>query len=493
MIKVVSISFSYHDKPLFTQASFSIGKNQVVGLVGPNGAGKSTLFSLLAQKELPEEGKIIVEGNIEMVPQEIKHNPIMEGSLTIRKYIDKNNSKQDFEIRKILDGLELEKLNLDNPPQNLSGGQKTKLAICRALILEPDILLLDEPTNFLDIAGKKWVMNFLSRYPKTVILISHDLKLLDQSITKVLAINTFDKKIEEYTGNYTKFQKLKKEKDDLLKRQIINEQKHISRMKEGLLKMARFTSAKGVRQRTMLKHRIEKLEQNLPALPKEIQKIKITLPTPAHIGELPLIIENVSKSFGNLQVLSEVSFYVRRGERIALIGPNGAGKSTLIKIALGLINPDSGNVVRNEKLQIGYYSQEFETLNMDRTLIDEIEEVACVSEITARKVLGKFMFSGSKVYQKIMTLSGGEKTRLSIALLLLHNYNLLVLDEPTTYLDVMSQRVILDALKIYTGTMIIVSHTKEFITELEPTRALFLPQNKIKYWEKEMAESVGEI
>ena len=264
MIKASNISFAYGDKPIFVKASFMIGNNQKIGLVGPNGAGKSTLFNLISQTELPEDGDLVVEGIVELVPQEVKRDPTLEYAPSIRSYIDPGMQFEDFELNKILEGLEASDLGLDKKPLNLSGGQKTKLAIARALLLEPDILLLDEPTNFLDTAGKKWVMNFLASYPKTLIVISHDLALLNKAIDKVISLNTHTHAIDEYTGNYENYVKLKKQKDELLKRQIQNEQKHIARMKESLFNIVRFTSAKGVRQRTMLDRRIERLETNLP-------------------------------------------------------------------------------------------------------------------------------------------------------------------------------------------------------------------------------------
>ncbi|NMC36309.1 ABC-F family ATP-binding cassette domain-containing protein [Candidatus Beckwithbacteria bacterium] len=493
MISVKDLSFSYREKPIFIKANCMVGNCQKVGLVGPNGAGKSTLFNLLMGREFPEEGTVTVQGSVELVSQEVKRDKILEGSSTIRNYLDSKYQYQNAELKKMLVGLEMADIDLEKPPHKLSGGQKTKLAIIRALLLEPDILLLDEPTNFLDIAGKKWIMNFLAHYPKTILLVSHDLNLLDQAIDKVIAIDIHKHTLEEYKGNYSNFVKRKKERDDLLKRQILNEQKHIARMKEGLQKMARFKTDRGVKQRTQLKRRIEKLETSLPDLPQEVQQIKLNLPEPSHVGAMPIMIRGVSKSFGTTVVLDNVSLSIAKGERIALIGPNGAGKSTLIKIALGLLTPDSGEIIKNNNLDIGYYSQEFEVLDMDKNLFEIAQEQAHLSEGKIRSVLGKFMFSQSKVFQKIETLSGGEKTRLAIALILLKQHNLLILDEPTTYLDVMSQRVILEALKKYQGAMLFVSHTPEFVEGLQPSRALLLPQNKIRYWEKELATLAGEI
>ena len=492
MIRATDISFSYTDIPLYS-GSFSVVDGQKVGVVGPNGAGKSTLFKLIMKMEPVDRGKLLVEGTIGYVPQEIKRDPEMEKAFDIRSYIDPYSRKHDFELRKMLDGLELEALLLEGTLMHLSGGQKTRLALARALLMEPEILLLDEPTNFLDKEGKKWVMNFLSQYPNTLLLISHDLKLMDNYIDKVIALSPLEKTIEEYIGNYTNYIKVKKQKEDLLKRQILNEQKHIKHMKEGLIKMARFTSEKGVRARIRLKRRVEKLEANLPEMPKELRRIRFKLLEPAWIGEMPIMAKHISKSYGEEPILEDVSLSIRRYERIALIGPNGVGKSTLIKILMGILPPDEGSIIPDEKLKIGYYSQEFENFDMELTIMETVQKQTNLGEGYTRPLLARFLFSGDKVYQKVGSLSGGEKTRLSIVLLLLKDYNMLILDEPTTYLDMLSQRVLLEALKQYKGTLLIVSHTEEFIQELKPSRALILPENKIVPWSDDWLEEVSLI
>lgn len=493
MIKATKFSYMYTDVPIFDEASFSVGKGMKVGVVGQNGAGKSTLFNLIAKKDNVDSGTIVIEGSVALVPQEVKRDPELEKANSIKEYIDPQHKKEEFELLTMLRGLELGELDLGVVPRKLSGGQKTKLALARALILEPDILLLDEPTNFMDIQGKQWMMNFLSTYAKTLLLISHDLKLMDHAIDKVIFLNPWTKKTEEFSGNYSKFQELKKEQEERLKRQIITEQKHLKRMKESLIKMARYSSDKGVRQRTQLKKRIQRIEESLPDLPREVRSIKLKLPEPTWIGELPIRLHSISKSFGEKNVLENVSFSVRRHDRIALIGPNGAGKSTLIKILVGLLQPDAGEIIKDETLRIGYYSQEFETFDMSQTLIDTVRKASTLEDRIIRPLLGRFLFSGNKVFQKVETLSGGEKTRLAIALLLVNNYNLLVLDEPTTYLDVLSQRVILEALKEYKGTLLLVSHTEDFIKELQPTKALLLPQNRFAPWSEELLGKVAEI
>ncbi len=490
MIQVKNVSFN-HLRPIFKDISFTVGAGQKVGLAGPNGAGKSTLFNLLTRTELPHEGDIETEGSIVLVPQEVKRDPLLEKSQTAREYLDEEYIHDDKQIIDMLRGLELSEIELYASPHNLSGGQKTKLAIARALLHTPDILLLDEPTNFLDTKGKLWVMNFLSNYPKTLILVSHDLELLDKSIDKVIVINPTTGKVEEYKGNYTQYIKLKAQHDAHLVRQITNEAKHIKRMEKSLVGLMSRKSEKGVRQRVQLQKRIERIKEALPPLPKEARRIQISLPTPQPLSDMPVKIVKIKKSFHDKLIFKDLSLSINRGERIALVGPNGAGKSTLIKIIMDTLKPDEGEVIRNEKLKVGYYSQEFETFDFKQTLIDLIAERGSMPHEKIRGFLAAFLFNGTKPFQTIGSLSGGEKTRLSIATLLLENYNLLVLDEPTTYLDVVSQRVILEALKKYTGAILIVSHTEDFIKELKPSRALLLPENKLTTWSDDLLDKVS--
>ncbi|MFA5026132.1 MAG: ABC-F family ATP-binding cassette domain-containing protein [Candidatus Shapirobacteria bacterium] len=486
MISVRDLFYSYGKEPIFSGAEFFLGKGQKAGLVGANGAGKSTLFKLITGEENPDDGRVEVSGKIILVPQEVKRDSEMENAKTIRDYLTKSTfagkatvGKEDYELLRIISKLELAQFSLDSPPTNLSGGQKTKLAIARALVQEPEVLLLDEPTNFLDTEGKKWVMSFLGRYPNTLMVVSHDLNLLDTKIDKILEINSQTKKIDEYTGNYSGYVKLKAEKEELLVRQIHVQERHIVQMKKGWLKMSHVKSSKGIRQKLQLEKRIVKMEESLPQMPPEAKKIKIKLPEPSWVGEMPIMAEGLCKAYGPKKVLVNVSFDIKRGERIALLGPNGAGKSTLIKILMGKLVPDEGEIVRDEKLDIGYYSQEFDTFDFDKTLLETVKDKCSLTEGVIRSQLGRFMFSGEMVFQKVGSLSGGEKTRLSIALLLVQSFNMLILDEPTTYLDVLSQRLILEALKGYQGAMLVVSHTPEFIEELKPNRKFLLPENKM--------------
>ncbi len=488
MINAKNISYSYSRHDVYKDSSFSIQKGETVALVGPNGAGKSTLFKLLMSEDHVTQGKLEIIGKVGYVPQEIKHDPVLESAEDIKMYLDPEIKKEEWELSVMLHSLEVG-AELDVKPSTLSGGQRTKLALLRAILDEPDILLLDEPTNFLDKEGKEWIMEFLSDYPNTLIVISHDINLLDNHIDKVMAINPYTKKIEEYRGNYTKYQRLKENADEALKKKFENDQKEISRMKRSLHVMARMSSEKGARARSNVQTRIERIKEALPELPPEIRNIKFVLPDPIHIGEIPVSAKNISKSYGDEVILSDVSLSIRRGERIALFGPNGAGKSTFIKILMGSLEPDTGEVIRDKELHVGYYSQEFETFDFTKTILQTVEEQCDLPMDKIRPILSKFNFPGLKIHQTIGSLSGGEKTRLSIALLMLQNYNLLILDEPTTYLDMQSQKVILEALKSYKGAMLFVSHTQEFVEGLTPNRVLSLPENRVEHWMPSVKET----
>ncbi|HWY78933.1 MAG TPA: ABC-F family ATP-binding cassette domain-containing protein [Candidatus Sulfotelmatobacter sp.] len=481
MIIAKNISYGYSRLTVYEESNFSIIKGELVGLVGPNGAGKSTLFKLLKGEEHTATGLLEIRGKVGYVPQEVKHDPELESAVDIQSYIDPEMKKEMYELMIMLESLEVN-AELDSKPKILSGGQRTKLAILRAIIQEPDILLLDEPTNFLDTEGKRWIMEFLSDYPNTLIVISHDINLLDQHIDKIIAINPHTKRIEEYKGNYSKYVKLKGNNDAMLKKKFENDQKEISRMKKSLQNMASGATKKGARARANVQTRIDRIKDKLPELPKEIKDIKFTLPDPQRTSEIPLQAKNISISFEGDTILSDVSLSIKRGERIALYGPNGAGKSTFIKILMGRLHPDTGEIICDPQLHIGYYSQEFETFDFTKTIIEMVEEHCNLPMSQILPILGSFNFQRQRIYQKVGTLSGGEKTRLSIAMLMLQNYNLLILDEPTTYLDMVSQRTILEALKSYKGAMLFVSHTEEFVEGLSPSRIMLLPENKIKYW-----------
>ena len=493
MITVNGLTFSYGAEYVFHDATFSIGNNQKVGLIGPNGAGKSTLFRLLVGKEETEHGMISTRGTIGYVPQEVKSDPHIEAAASVLDYIDPHHTHEEFALKRLLAGLELPHVLLTDEPKKASDGQKTKLALARALLLEPDILLLDEPTNFMDKAGKKFVMDFLATYPKTLLVISHDLKLLDTHIDKILSINTQFHTIETYAGTYSEALKIKREADELLKRSIKSKQAHIRQMETALPKLYKFTSKKGVRARVRQQERIRREREKLPPMPQELKSFKLSLPTPPRSGEIPLMVSHIDKSFGEKHVLCDINMTIRRHEKMVIIGPNGAGKSTLIKIVMGIIQPDNGTVILNEAVKIGYYSQEFDVMDPEKSVLETVVDEGEITEQESRKFLGRFLFTHEQNGQSVRSLSGGEKTRLSVACLVLRANNLLILDEPTTYLDPMSQRIILEALKKYQGTLLLVSHSEDFVRELKPDKAFIMRDRKTVFWSDELLDEVGDV
>lgn len=485
-IRATNISFSYGEKPLLVEANFRIEDGQKVGLVGENGTGKSTLLKLFTGELYPDEGDLKITGTMELVPQEVKRDPILDKAKSIMEYVNPDGIIEEHQIRKLFAGLGVGEVDMDSPPQGYSGGVKTKFALARAILKEPDTLLLDEPTNFMDIEGKKWVMGLLAQYPKTLILISHDMALMDKAIDRVMYVNKHKHIIEEYKGNYTQYKKLQKEAENLFKKQVHGQQKAIDKLEHAMKVI-------GVEARIVMKKRIARLKDVLPELPPEVRSIKIQLPEPARSGDILVTARAISKSYESLKVINNLNFSIRRGEKIAMLGPNGVGKSTLIKLLIGEIKPDSGVVEWNPMNKLGYYSQEFENFDMERSVLNLFSEKCQRMELFCRPFLGKFGFAANKVHQKVGTLSGGEKTRLSIAMLCSTDANFLILDEPTTYLDIMSQRVILEALKTYKGTMIIVSHTEEFIKELKPDKVFLMPEAKMDFWRDDYGEMVGSI
>lgn len=485
-IRATNISFSYGEKPLLIDANFRIEDGQKVGLVGENGTGKSTLLKLFTGEEFVDEGDLQVTGSIELVPQEVKRDPILDKAKSVMEYVNPEGIIEEHQIRKLFAGLGVGEIDLDSPPHGYSGGVKTKFALARALFKEPDILLLDEPTNFMDLEGKMWVMGLLAQYPKTLILISHDMGLMDKAIDRVMYVNKHKHIIEEYKGNYSQYIKLQKEAENLFKKQVHGQQRTINKLEHAMKVI-------GVEARIVMKKRIARLKDVLPELPPEVRSIKIQLPEPARSGDILVTARSISKSYDSLQVIKNLNFSIRRGEKIAMLGPNGVGKSTLIKLLIGQIEPDDGVVEWNPMNKLGYYSQEFENFDMEKSVLQLFGDKCERMESFCRPFLGKFGFAANKVHQKVGTLSGGEKTRLAIAMLCSTDANILILDEPTTYLDIMSQRVILEALKTYKGTMIIVSHTEEFIKELKPDKVFLLPEAKMDYWRDDYGEQVGEV
>ncbi|MDY0097451.1 MAG: ABC-F family ATP-binding cassette domain-containing protein, partial [Candidatus Dojkabacteria bacterium] len=408
--------------------------------------------------------------------------------------IERGLNVEEWEINKLLNYMNMQGKDTDSLLSQLSGGQKIKVELIKILLERADLLILDEPTNFLDIPTAQWLMSFLVNYPKAVLVVSHDLRLMNKGISKIWYLNDIKHNVEVYKGNYDAFLKQIALKDELLAKTLKTQEKKVKRM---------FEYAKTLSSRGMTKEKMKgakKLElarkekEKMIKLSKELiksKKMKISIPTPYHCGRNILEVENIRKEYiKGIPVLRSVTFEMERGEKISIIGKNGAGKTTLLKILAGRMRQTKGRYKWGKGVVIGYYSQEYEDLDYEKTVLENISRLDW-GDIDRRSFLGRFLITGDMVEQKIKTLSGGEKTRLALAKLFASRSNVLLLDEPTTYLDPDSQKILLSALKEYKGTVLIVSHQPEFVRELNMDKVLLMPEEKYAYFKEEYIERVG--
>ncbi|HEX2350908.1 MAG TPA: ABC-F family ATP-binding cassette domain-containing protein [Ktedonobacterales bacterium] len=400
----------------------------------------------------------------------------------------------EHQMAELLQGLGLGDVELDRPVTALSGGQKTRLALARTLFATHDLLLLDEPTNHLDGPATLWLMEYLGRYEGTVLLISHDLELLDQAITRVLHLDATGRSVTMYTGNYSSYQRQREESEERAVAEMERKQEKITQL-QTQADWARGKTAKLARKAKVLDHRIERLRDDLPdasALPRRQRIMKLNLPLARQSGRIVFRVERLAKSYGGPPVFQNLSFELERGKRLVVIGRNGAGKTTLLKTLAGMIPPTHGRVELGQMVDIGYYAQEHESLHMHLSLLEEMRLAVAdapvkrsnpPSDTQLRSILGRFLFTGEQAFQKVGSLSGGEKTRLALARLMVGGYNTLLLDEPTNNLDPASRDQVCEALTSYQGTLIIVSHDTDFVEALEPDLALPLAQGHVRYFE----------
>ena len=361
---------------------------------------------------------------------------------------------------------------------SLSGGQKTKLALVRLLFQSPDLMLLDEPTNFLDVEAAGWLMDFLDRYRGALLIISHDLDLLDHSINKVLRLNEFTHKLEEFRGTYSNYLTMTGDALALMERTKAQHEREIARLNKTSQKLRGYGASR-VSQRIAVDKRVATLEKSMPILPQASRRIKIDFPVRHPSGRIVLHANHLAKSYGTKEIFRNISLQIERGQRLVIVGLNGAGKTTLLRTLLGLTPLNAGTVTLDDRVRIGYYAQENEGLDYNNIVLNEATSVLPDDRKRVRGVLGRFLFNGDRVFQQVSTLSGGEKTRLALAKMVLDGPNLLVLDEPTTHLDVLSRTIIGEALGSYRGTIIAVTHDIEFVRYLQPDSMLLMPEGRI--------------
>jgi ATPase subunit of ABC transporter with duplicated ATPase domains len=375
---------------------------------------------------------------------------------------------------------------LEQPVLTMSGGQRRRVELARILFSETDVLLLDEPTNHLDLDAKAWLMAYLATYPGGLLMVSHDLPLLDESITSVLAVS--DGRLEPYRGNYSYYL----EERDRRRQQRIRERKHqdekIARLEEGIRRFKGSTEKMAKRARSW-ETRVERIRSDLVEIERVRRGVVLRFPQPEASGRTPLRAEGLAKAFDHNVVFVDVDVDVDRGERLIIMGLNGAGKTTLLRVLAGVEDPDLGEVEVGHHVSLGYYAQEHEDISGGRTVLEHMREVSGLPDHDLRTVLGHFLLA-DKVEQDSGTLSGGEKTKLALARLVVGRHNVLLLDEPTNNLDPQAKEALLEALLQYEGTLIVVSHDAEFVEQLDPERAILMPEGDTAYFDESMLELV---
>lgn len=513
-----NIKKSFGVNEIIKNASFNIEERERVAIVGINGAGKSTLLKIIMNEETPDDGMVTIakdktigflsqhqdfeldntifnavletKQDIISLEQEIRNLERKMSEVTgtelddlMKTYTNKNHEFELLngyayrsEVTGIIKGLGFTEDDFDKNVRRLSGGQKTRVALCKLLVSSPDIIILDEPTNHLDMKSIEWLETFLINYKGTVIIVSHDRYFLDKIVSKVIDIDQGE--VRTYQGNYSEYAKKKQDFIDARIKQYLNQQAEIKHQEAVITKLKSFNREKSIKRAESREKALEKIDRI--EKPTEINNdIKLTLEPNIESGKDVLTVTNLAKAFGEHQLFSDISFEIKKGERVALIGDNGTGKTTILKMINGILNPDSGEIRLGSKVYPGYYDQEQLNLDPDNTLYDELSNAfPDLTQTQVRNTLASFLFTNDDVFKKISDLSGGEKGRVALAKLMLSECNFLLLDEPTNHLDIDSKEILENVLKSYKGTVFFVSHDRYFINEAA-TRILDLTHKNV--------------
>ena len=463
MLTVSQVSKSLKGRVLFEDVSLQVNRGDRIALVGPNGAGKSTLFSLILGETSPDSGRVALEKNVTIgfLPQE----SASAGTGSVLDLACAGADREhDWEIepkaKRILAGLAFRESDFDRPASALSGGWIMRAHLARLLVMEPDLLLLDEPTNHLDLESLGWLQNHLQSFPGAILVISHDREFLNLLAEAVIEIA--HARLHRYRGNWDSYVAQKAAREEQHLAAYKNQQREIASLQR-FADRFRAKASKASQAQSKLKQ-IERMEK-IDAPLAQGKTIRFRFPQPARSGLRAITLKNVRHAYGGLVVYRDLNFEAERGDRIVLVGPNGAGKSTLLKLLAGVLPVQSGERVLGHNVRVGYFSQHrVEMLNFEQTVLESVLDAPePVPEETARTVLGSFLFRGDDVFKTVGILSGGEKSRLALARLLLYPPNVLLMDEPTTHLDVGSIDALIGALEQYEGTLVFISHDVHFI------------------------------
>jgi ATP-binding cassette subfamily F protein 3 len=506
MIQLSSLSKSFGDRVLLDAVKWQIDDRERVGLCGPNGAGKTTLLKMLAGLDEPDGGQVVKPSGLTIgyLPQDGLHHSGRtlreEAGLAFRTLLDmraeiasledrlgdeavpesehaemlsryselqeefrrREGYSIDLKITTVLRGLGFLPGDMDKPSETFSGGWQMRIALAKLLLGRPGLLLLDEPTNHLDLDARNWLEEYLSGYPHAVILVSHDRFFLDAVVTRITEIGL--RKLTDYTGNYSAYLREREARMERLRQQKRDQDEEVARM-EAFINRFRYQATKAAQ----VQSRIKMLDKVVPIeIPPERKRVRFNFPSCAKSGRTVLDLQGVSKAYGAQRVFDGIKLLIERGDRIALIGPNGVGKSTLMRMLSGVEAPDSGTRTEGHQVVMQYFAQdEAARLDPTRTVYQTLAGDAPIHMVPSiRNILGGFLFSGDDVDKPVRVLSGGERTRLAVARMLLRPSNTLLLDEPTNHLDLDSKDVLLEALEDFGGTLIFVSHDRYFVDKL---------------------------
>lgn len=500
LVQFNNVNKQFMGKQIFEDISFTIDSKDKIGLIGLNGAGKSTIIKIILGVERIDSGNVFVNNNIiigylsqnhdfnnekNTVLEEINSvfhkekeifNKIQKLNTELQFYDDTSNIlkqiealtieyealdgyNSEYKIKKVITGLELNNLE-DTIISELSGGEKTRVTLAKLLLKNPDLLILDEPTNHLDLISIEWLEEYLIKYNKAFLVVSHDRIFLDNICNKIMELE--NKKIYKYNGNFSDFIL---QKELILKGELKRyekEQEKIKKLEEYIERNRAGRMAKQAKGRQKILDRIERMDDPI-FNPK---RMKLTFETKTASGENVLEIKNIAKSFNDKQVLNNINFKLYKGEKVGIIGKNGIGKSTLLKIISGKIKADCGEIITGSRVDMGYYDQDHQNLYPQNTILQEINTSINYTQEYLRSVAGGFLFSSDDVLKQISSLSGGEKVRVSFIKLIQNKPNLLLLDEPTNHLDIYSIEILENAIENYDGSMLLVSHNRHFLNSV---------------------------
>ncbi|MBQ3028330.1 MAG: ABC-F family ATP-binding cassette domain-containing protein [Lachnospiraceae bacterium] len=513
-----NITKSFGDVTILNQVSFHINEREKMAIVGINGAGKSTLLKVIMQELSADSGEVVtakgatigylsqhqdlasdrtvyeemlsVKADLLWTESRIREVELLmkgkEGDALdalLKEYTSlthsfeaQNGYAYKSEVVGVLKGLGFSEEDFTKQIQTLSGGQKTRIALGRLLLTNPDLIMLDEPTNHLDMVSIAWLETYLINYPGAVLIVAHDRYFLDRVVTKVVELDAG--KAQTFTGNYSDYAVKKEQQREILIQHYLNQQKEIKHQEEVIAKLRSFNREKSIKRAESREKMLDKIERI--DKPTEVRsKMKVRLTPHIMSGNDVLTVTGLSKSFGNQKLFSNLNFEIKRGEKVAIIGKNGTGKTTILKIINDLLPADSGEIRPGAKVQIAYYDQEHQVLHSEKTLFDELQDTYPYMDNTeVRNVLAAFLFTGDDVFKRISEISGGERGRVSLAKLMLSDANLLILDEPTNHLDIVSKEILEDAINAYEGTVLYVSHDRYFINKTA-TRILDLTEQTL--------------